>query len=100
MSRIPIVAIVDDDEAIRDTGPGIPSADLERVFDGFFTTKEGGLGIGLGICQSIIIAHGGCIAAANHPEGGAEFCFTIPGRTGRAESNEPVVRPVMPPRLA
>lgn len=67
---------------IRDTGPGISSANIDHVFDGFFTTKEGGLGIGLGICQSIIIAHGGCISAANHPDGGAEFCFTIPGCSG------------------
>jgi two-component system sensor kinase FixL len=65
--------------SIRDTGPGIPPDNLERVFEGFFTTKEGGLGIGLGICQSIIIAHGGCIRAANHPDGGAEFRFNIPG---------------------
>jgi two-component system sensor kinase FixL len=66
--------------AIRDTGPGIAAADLDRVFEGFFTTKEGGLGIGLGICQSIIIAHGGCITAANPAGGGAEFRFTLPPR--------------------
>jgi two-component system sensor kinase FixL len=66
--------------AIRDTGPGIAAADLDRVFEGFFTTKEGGLGIGLGICQSIIIAHGGCITAANPADGGAEFRFTLPPR--------------------
>ncbi len=65
--------------SIRDTGPGIAADDLERVFDGFFTTKESGLGIGLGICQSIIMGHGGVITAANHSEGGAEFQFTIPG---------------------
>lgn len=64
--------------SVRDTGPGIPLDNLERVFEGFFTTKEAGLGIGLGICQSIIMAHGGNITASNHPEGGAEFCFTIP----------------------
>jgi two-component system, LuxR family, sensor kinase FixL len=73
--------------SIRDSGPGIPDADIDRVFEGFFTTKEGGLGIGLGICQSIIMAHGGCITASNHPQGGAEFRFTLPRATDGAESN-------------
>jgi PAS domain S-box-containing protein len=64
--------------SIRDSGPGIPAAYIDRVFEGFFTTKEGGLGIGLGICQSIIMTHGGSIAATNHEHGGAEFRFTLP----------------------
>lgn len=74
---------------VRDTGPGIPADNIERVFEGFFTTKEGGLGIGLGICQSIIIAHGGCISASNHPEGGAVFRFTIPVHGNSANSGGP-----------
>ncbi|RVT90925.1 ATP-binding protein [Sphingomonas crocodyli] len=64
--------------SIRDSGPGIPATDIDRIFEGFFTTKEGGLGIGLGICQSIIMGHGGLIHALNHPEGGAEFRFNLP----------------------
>ena len=64
--------------SIRDTGTGIPVDHLDQIFDGFFTTKEGGLGIGLAICQSIIKAHGGEIAASNRPEGGAMFGFSIP----------------------
>jgi len=64
--------------SIRDSGPGIAGADLEHVFDSFFTTKEGGLGIGLAICQSIISAHGGRISASNLSEGGAHFQFTLP----------------------
>lgn len=63
---------------VRDTGPGIPDADLERVFDGFFTTKSEGMGIGLAICQSIATTHGGAIAAANHPRGGALFTIRLP----------------------
>lgn len=63
---------------IRDNGPGIAEADLARIFDGFFTTKPDGMGIGLALCQSIIAAHGGTITAANHPEGGAVFRITIP----------------------
>lgn len=64
--------------SISDTGPGIPEADLERVFGSFFSTKEGGMGIGLTICQSIITSHGGTITASNRPEGGAEFRVVIP----------------------
>jgi len=48
------------------------------VFNSFFTTKEEGVGIGLAICQSIIAAHGGTIGAANQPEGGARFWFSLP----------------------
>ena len=54
------------------------AADLERLFDSFFSTKQDGVGIGLAICQSIIAAHGGTISAQNRPEGGAAFRFTLP----------------------
>ncbi|AJA08192.1 hypothetical protein SKP52_06335 [Sphingopyxis fribergensis] len=63
---------------LRDTGPGIPPDDIDRIFEGFFTTKEAGMGIGLAICQSIIAEHGGSISASNHPGGGAQFRFVIP----------------------
>lgn len=64
--------------SIRDSGPGIAAGDLDRVFEGFFTTKPDGMGIGLAVCQSIIAAHGGAIAAANHEQGGAFFHFSLP----------------------
>lgn len=63
---------------IRDNGPGIPEDDLDRIFEGFFTTKEEGMGLGLAICQSIMAAHGGGIAASNRPEGGASFRLWLP----------------------
>jgi signal transduction histidine kinase len=63
---------------IRDNGPGIPEENLDRIFDGFFTTKEEGIGLGLAICQSIMAAHGGGIAASNSPEGGACFRLWLP----------------------
>ena len=66
--------------SIHDTGPGIADADLAQVFDGFFTTKDTGMGIGLAVCQSIITEHGGKIVAANHPSGGAVFRVTLPVR--------------------
>jgi C4-dicarboxylate-specific signal transduction histidine kinase len=63
---------------VRDSGPGIDPEHLERVFDSFYTTKLGGIGLGLSICRSIIDAHGGRLwAAANEPRGAA-FQFTLP----------------------
>jgi two-component system sensor kinase FixL len=75
------VAAVDSDSvelSVRDSGPGIASEALERVFESFFTTKSGGVGIGLAICQSIIRSHGGYIRAVNQPGGGAHFSFALP----------------------
>jgi signal transduction histidine kinase len=63
---------------IQDNGPGIPEDHLDRIFEGFFTTKEEGMGLGLAICQSIMTAHGGGIAASNRPEGGACFRLWLP----------------------
>jgi two-component system sensor kinase FixL len=63
---------------ISDSGPGIPEAHMGQIFDGFFTTKHDGLGIGLAICQSIVRAHGGVITASNAPAGGAVFRFSVP----------------------
>ena len=62
---------------IEDNGPGVPADHVSQLFDSFFTTKEGGLGIGLSICRSIVEAHGGRISAANLPAG-ARFSFTLP----------------------
>ncbi|MGV3532295.1 MAG: GAF domain-containing sensor histidine kinase [Chthoniobacteraceae bacterium] len=62
---------------IRDSGHGIPPDRLEAIFSPFFSTKQGGLGMGLAICRRIIETHGGQIEASNHP-GGASFRFTLP----------------------
>ena len=74
--------------AVRDSGPGIDSARLDRVFDAFYTTKSSGTGMGLSICRSIIHAHGGKLwAEANEPRG-AVFQLTLPS-TG-AELTSPL----------
>ena len=86
LRRITLNTDADEDGAvgfsIHDSGPGIPDENLDRVFESFFTTKEGGMGIGLAICRSIIMAHGGSIAVSNHPGGGAQFRFTLPAMRG------------------
>jgi signal transduction histidine kinase len=64
---------------LEDSGPGIPSEHIGRLFESFFTTKDSGMGMGLPICRSIIEAHGGRIAADNQGAGGgARFSFTLP----------------------
>ena len=63
---------------VQDTGPGLDPAQLERLFKAFYTTKPGGLGMGLSICRSIIEAHDGRLwAEANEPQG-AVFQFILP----------------------
>jgi C4-dicarboxylate-specific signal transduction histidine kinase len=64
--------------SIHDSGPGIAEENLGRVFDGFFTTKDEGMGIGLAVCHSIIVAHGGSMTVSNHRDGGASFSFSLP----------------------
>ena len=64
--------------AIRDSGPGIAQVALDRAFDAFYTTKPGGLGMGLSISRSIIEAHGGRLWATVNAPQGASFEFTLP----------------------
>ena len=64
--------------AVCDSGPGLVPATLERLFEAFYTTKPGGLGMGLSICRSIIEAHGGQIWATMNVPQGAIFQFTLP----------------------
>ena len=64
--------------SISDSGPGIPPEKLADVFDPFFTTKKQGMGIGLSIARTIVLAHKGTIWAENQPEGGAVFRLTMP----------------------
>lgn len=63
---------------VRDSGPGISDDAMSRLFEGFFTTKEGGMGMGLAICQSIVDGHEGFISATNQSDGGAAFEVRLP----------------------
>ena len=64
--------------SVLDHGPGIETSDLERIFDPYVSTKEGGMGLGLAICRSIVAAHRGRLWAANRSGGGAAFHLTLP----------------------
>lgn len=70
--------------SVIDRGPGIPTAELERVFDPFFRLEEsrsmetGGHGLGLSIARSILRAQGGEISLANHPDGGLIATIRLP----------------------
>lgn len=62
---------------VEDNGPGIPGADETSPFDAFNSTKPGGMGLGLSICQTIMDAHGSVIEYAPSEKGGAAFKFTL-----------------------
>ena len=64
--------------AVDDTGVGIDPNDRDRLFNAFFTTKPGGMGMGLSISRSIIEAHGGRLWATPNEPHGATFHFTLP----------------------
>jgi len=62
---------------VRDTGTGIPTTDLQKIFIPFFTTKAKGHGIGLALTHRIITQHGGTLTAGNAPDGGALFTIRL-----------------------
>jgi C4-dicarboxylate-specific signal transduction histidine kinase len=72
---------------VRDTGPGLPSDEaVADLFEPFYTTKPRGLGMGLAISRTIVEAHGGTLAAASNPAGGATFRFTLPAIRAAAQA--------------
>jgi PAS domain S-box-containing protein len=64
--------------SVQDSGPGVAPQNRERVFESFYTTKAGGVGIGLSICRSIIDTHSGRLWVDEHEPRGAIFRFTLP----------------------
>jgi hypothetical protein len=88
----PFVAVLE----VEDNGPGIAEAELDRVFDPFYTTKEPGKGTGLGlsICARLVEGMGGRIAVSNIAEGGARFTIRLPGIPVSArDEHDDVVEP-------
>jgi signal transduction histidine kinase len=104
--------------AVADTGPGIPEADRERIFEEFRQAdrpgagRKGGSGLGLAIARRIVELHGGRLWAESAGQRGSTFTFTLPVRVARqtepeglsvpagvaggAEPCEPVERAVTP----
>lgn len=64
--------------SVIDAGRGIDQDQLQHIFDPFLTTKKSGLGLGLTVCRSIILAHRGQLWATNNSDRGAAFHFTLP----------------------
>ncbi|AHE53271.1 sensor histidine kinase [Sphingomonas sanxanigenens] len=93
------IAMVDGrvEVSVADRGTGIAEADMDRLFQPFFTTKPDGVGMGLQICRSLIEGYGGTLTASNRPEGGALFTFALPvgapaGDIGRSSADRhPIV---------
>jgi NO-binding membrane sensor protein with MHYT domain len=79
--------------AVQDSGPGLNPESGERLFDSFYTTKPGGMGMGLSICRSIVEAHGGRIWATPNAGSGVTMQFTVP-INDRATAVERVSRDV------
>jgi len=63
---------------VKDCGHGIAPEHIPLLFESFFTTRKQGMGLGLSIAKSIVVAHGGAIWAENNAGGGAAFHFTVP----------------------
>lgn len=87
--QIRLRAVQDNDYVrieVEDEGIGIPSEDLERVFDPFFTTRSSGTGLGLSIAYQIVNQHGGHIAARKNPECGMTFTVTLPVAAASVET--------------
>jgi two-component system, LuxR family, sensor histidine kinase DctS len=80
--RVSVMADVPGQRAVlcvSDSGAGVHEEDRAHVFDAFFSTKEGGMGMGLAICRSIVEAHHGTIGVDQDPDlGGARFTVDLP----------------------
>jgi signal transduction histidine kinase len=79
--RVLLAAVISDGRlqlTVDDDGPGVPSADRERIFAPFFTTKDQGTGLGLAVCSQIAALHAGRLSVADSPLGGARFLLDLP----------------------
>jgi PAS domain S-box-containing protein len=76
---------------VGDTGPGIPERIRSRVFDPFFSTRKGAMGMGLPICRTIITTHGGTLWFTTGADKGTSFHFTLPIAPQPAADAEPAI---------
>ena len=72
---------------VSDQGHGIPTADMDKIFEPFFTKKRRGTGLGLAISQELVLRHGGTIVASNSEDGGAQFAIRLPANGSLQESH-------------
>jgi CheY-like chemotaxis protein len=86
---------------VSDSGPGVPVADRERIFEPFFSTKEIGVGTGLGlfVCRNIVRGLSGDVTVSDRPGGGTTFRVTVPAISGAlpAAAPAPVATPAADP---
>jgi PAS domain S-box-containing protein len=94
--KILVSSFVNDDGmaevAVADNGPGIAAVDLPRIFDRFYTTKSGGLGLGLPISRSIIESHGGRLLCDSQPGESTVFRVTLPPHKAPVEGSQPATK--------
>ena len=74
--------------SVSDTGVGIPPESLERIFRPFYTTKRGGTGLGLSLCQRIIRQHGGTLTVESEVGKGSRFILHLPLRAAAEEAKK------------
>jgi len=74
---------------VADSGPGIPVELREKIFEPYWTTKDGGRGLGLAVCHAVVRKHGGTIAVDEAPGGGALFSVRLPLDEGAVSSTAP-----------
>jgi two-component system sensor histidine kinase PilS (NtrC family) len=77
--------------SIEDSGPGLPSAAIDRIFEPFYTTKPSGTGLGLATSHRIVSEHGGLMRAENREQGGARFVIVLPSGETK-EQTQPSTR--------
>jgi two-component system, LuxR family, sensor kinase FixL len=63
---------------VEDTGPGVEAQAAARMFQPFYSTKDGGMGVGLGVCRSIVELHGGRLWHSPAKAGGSVFHLALP----------------------